>query len=233
MMQASHPPRPPDDSGDKPAGQAQTQPGHHHHPSDASDDATMTHAFDDVDKWVERFDDPAREEWQKPGLVVRSLLLKPGMNAADIGAGTGYFNRHLAEAVGPGGKVYAADLEPKMVAYMGERAKREETPNVVPLLAAADDPELPAGAIDMILIVNTYHHFDDRLAYFGRLKAALKPGGRIAVIDFLKKELPVGPPLEHKLDRDQVVAEMDAAGYDLIREPEFLPYQYFLIFQAR
>ncbi len=208
----------------------QTRPAHDH-PSDATDDATTHHSFAEIDKWVARFDDPAREEWQKPGQVVRSLMLRPGMIVADLGAGTGYFNRWLSEAVGPKGKVLAVDIEPAMVTYMKERAQREKTPNVTALLGEPADPKLPPGGVDLILIVNTYHHFDDRLEYFGRLKGALKPGGRLAIIDFHKRELPVGPEPEHKLERGQVAEEMKAAGWALKREPEFLPYQYFLIFE--
>lgn len=212
---------------------SQTQPHHGHHASDETDDATSRHPFDDTERWVALFDDPSREEWQMPARVVEALELRPGMNAADIGAGTGYFNRHLAGAVGPEGRVYACDIEPNMVAYMRERAEREETPNVIPVLAAADDPRLPPGELDLILIVNTYHHFDDRLQYFDRLEKALRPGGRIAVVDFVKREIPVGPGMEHKLERSQVIAEMEAAGYRLVSQPDFLPYQYFLIFKPR
>lgn len=218
----------------EPGAPPQTQPHEHHHPpGDDTDDATAHHPFNDVKQWVERFDDPARAEWQKPEEVVKALGLKPGMNVADIGAGTGYFNRFLAAAVAPGGKVYAADVEPLMVDHMKERAEQEKTPNVVPLLVALDDPKLPDRAIDVVMIVDTYHHIDNRLAYFDRIKKSLRPGGRIAVIDFQKRELPVGPPMEHKLPREHVVAEMEKAGYKLATEPTFLPYQYFLIFALR
>jgi ubiquinone/menaquinone biosynthesis C-methylase UbiE len=200
---------------------------------DHNDDATARHPFNDLQKWIEKFDDPGRDAWQKPEAVVRALGLAPGMNAADIGAGTGYFNRHLAAAVAPSGKVYAADIEPKMIAYMEERAVREKTPNVVPVLAAPDDPKLPEATLDVILIVDTYHHIDDRLRYFGRLKKALRPGGRVAVVDFHKRELPVGPSMEHKLPKEHVLGEMEAAGYRLVTEPTFLPYQYFLILEPR
>jgi ubiquinone/menaquinone biosynthesis C-methylase UbiE len=226
------PPEPERDPN-KPAAPPQTQPHGHHHAGDATDDATARHPFTDVERWVATFDDPARAEWQKPEEVVKTLGLRPGMNVADIGAGTGYFNRFLAAAVAPGGKVYAADIEPKMVEHMKERAEKEKTPNVVPVLAEPDDPKLPEGAIDVVLICNTYHHFDNRLAYFDRIRKKLRPGGRIAIVDFQKRDLPVGPAMEHKLPRDHVVAEMEKAGYKLASEPTFLPYQYFLIFAPR
>ena len=193
-------------------------------------DATARHPFDDIDKWVEKFDDPKRDEWQKPDEVATALALKPGMIVADIGAGTGYFNRHLAKAVSPGGIVLAIDTEPKMVEHMARRARQEATPGVVPVLALPDEPFLPRRRVDRVLIVDTYHHIDDRLGYFGRMKEALAPGGRVAIIDFHKRPLPVGPPPEHKLAREFVVEEMAQAGWRLADEKTFLPYQYFLLF---
>ena len=199
--------------------------------SDDNDDATTHHSFAQVDHWVEVFEDPGRAEWQKPEEVVGALRLEAGMNVADIGAGTGYFNPHLARAVGAGGRVFAADIEPAMVEYMTGRAVRETTPNVTTILAAPGDPKLPEAALDVVMIVNTYHHIDDRLEYFSRLKRTLRPGGRLAVIDFHKKELPVGPSPEHKLPREHVIGELESGGWRLTAEHGFLPYQYFLIFE--
>ncbi len=198
--------------------------------ADPTDDATAHHPFDETSKWVGIFDDPSRDEWQMPAEVVKALKLASGMNVADIGAGTGYFNRRLAGAVGPEGKVYAVDTEPKMIEYMTDRAAKEKTPNVLPVLAAPDDPKLPEAGVDVVLICDTYHHINDRLDYFQRIKKTLRSGGRIAIVDFHKRPLPVGPPPEHKLPREHVVAEFEKAGYRLQEEPTFLPYQYFLIF---
>ena len=195
-------------------------------------DATARHSFEDVDRWVPVFDDPARDAWQKPADAVAALQLRPGMRVADLGAGTGYFSRYLAAAVGDSGTVFAVDTEPGFVAHLRERAEHEHTPNIVPVLASADNPRLPAGSIDLVLIVDTVHHIDDRINYLRRLQRVLKPGGRVAVIDFKKQpDIPVGPPLEHKLARAQVVEEFTGAGYRLVREPDILPYQYFLIFR--
>jgi len=201
--------------------------------SDHSHDATIHHSFEDVEVWVSAFDDPKRAEWQKPEEVVKALDLRSGMNVADIGAGTGYFNRFFAAAVGPDGKIYAADIEPKMVEHMRERAEKEKTPNVIPTPAAPDDPKLPAGAIDLIFICNTYHHIDDRLAYLQKLKGVLRPGGRIAIVDYLKRESVEGPPIEHRLAPEQVTGEFEEAGYRLLTQHDFLPKQYFLIFQPK
>jgi predicted methyltransferase len=194
-------------------------------------EATSTHSFEDVGHWVRVFDDPARAEWQKPAELVAALGLKSDMRVADLGAGTGYFSRHLSTAVGPGGTVFAVDVEPALVVHLLKRAEREGTANVVPVLASADDPRLPARLLDLVLIVDTYHHLDDRLEYLKRLAASLARDGRVAIVDWKKQEAPVGPPdLDHKLARDQVVSEMEAAGFTLSAGLDLLPYQYVLIF---
>jgi ubiquinone/menaquinone biosynthesis C-methylase UbiE len=211
----------------------QAPPAHDHHAKPGErdpHDATARHPFDDVDRWVKVFDDPARDEWQKPREVVQALGLRPGMIAADLGAGTGYFTRHLAKAVAPDGFVLAIDTEPAMVKHLGERASKERIWNAVPVLAATDNPFLPPRRVDLVLIVDTYHHIDDRLNYFERLKGSLAPWGRVAIIDFHKRPLPVGPSIEHKLAREFVVEEMSEGGWALVDEKTFLPHQYFLIF---
>jgi ubiquinone/menaquinone biosynthesis C-methylase UbiE len=199
-------------------------------PARGSDDATSHHPFDETEKWAKVFDDPARDAWQKPAETVAALGLRPGMIAADLGAGTGYFESYLSRAVGAGGLVLAIDPEPKMVQYLGQRARREGLTNVVPVLGLNDDPFLPKGRVDRVLIADTYHHIDDRLEYFGRMREVLAPGGTVAVVDFHKRPLPVGPPPAHKLAREQVVDEMQKAGWRLADEKTFLPHQYFLIF---
>jgi ubiquinone/menaquinone biosynthesis C-methylase UbiE len=197
----------------------------------SSDDATSHRRFDDPAYWSKVFDDPGRAAWQKPEELVAALGLRPGQCVADLGAGTGYFSHLLSAAVGPTGTVLAVDPEPNLVAHLRERAEREGSANVVPVLASLDNPRLPAGLVDVVLIVDTFHHIDDRVAYFRRLRQALRPPGRIAIVDWQKRELPVGPEMDHKLAREQVVREMETAGYRLIEESSILPYQYFLIFQ--
>lgn len=193
--------------------------------------ATAHHPFTDIDKWVRIFDDPSRDKWQKPEEVVSALELEEGQSVADVGAGTGYFSRHLARAVGVSGRVYAVDTEPEMVEHMRARAEKERTPRVEVVLARPDDPGLPEDGVDLVLMVDTYHHIDDRVRYLRRMSQNLRPGGRLAIIDFEKRPLPVGPALEHKLARETVVEEVEEAGYRLVEEPDFLPYQYFLIFE--
>jgi ubiquinone/menaquinone biosynthesis C-methylase UbiE len=198
-----------------------------------SHDATSHRRFDDPSYWTTVFDDPARAAWQKPDQLVSALGLRPGQCVADLGAGTGYFSRLLSSAVGPSGTVLAVDPEPNLIVYLRQRSEREGTANVVPVLASNDNPRLPAGLVDVVLIVDTYHHIDDRIAYLRNLRRALRPSGRVAVVDWQKRPMPVGPEMDHKLAREQVVGEMTAAGYRLVEEPTFLPYQYFLIFTQR
>ncbi len=194
-------------------------------------DATSHESCKGVEKWTRIFDDPKRDEWQKPQEVVLALALRPGQIVADLGAGTGYFEKRLSKAVAPGGIVLAIDTEPEMVRHLGERALQEGTANVVPVLALPQEAFVPPGRADCVLVVDTYHHIDDRVRYFHRMKEVLAPGGRIVIIDFHKRPLPVGPPPEHKLPREFVVDEMKQAGFGLADEKTFLPYHYFLIFR--
>ena len=199
-------------------------------PVQESHDATIHHSFDDVAKWVQAFDDPGRDAWQKPDAVIRFMGVAPGMTVADLGAGTGYFSVHLAKAVGDKGRVLAIDVEPKLVDYMKERAAKANLAQIVPLLAPTDDPKLPGRGVDLVLIVDTWHHIDDRLHYLAKLAAGLKPGGRVAVVDFKKGDFPVGPPNAHKLTADAVAAEFADAGWKLATQWDELPYQYVLVF---
>jgi ubiquinone/menaquinone biosynthesis C-methylase UbiE len=198
--------------------------------AEPADDATATHPFDDVARWEKVFDDPARARWQQPALIVRALALAPGMVVADVGAGTGYLARPLSDAVGPQGVVYAVEVEPNLVIHLRARAERERTVNVVPVLGSVDDPRLPAGRVDRVLFLDTYHHLDDRVAYFGRLRRVLAPGGRVIVVDWEKRADTIGPELSHRLAREQVVSEMERAGYRTLATDVRLGHQYVLSF---
>ncbi len=190
----------------------------------------MHQSFGDAERWSKVFDDPARDAWQKPDEVVRALELAPDAAVADIGSGTGYFAVRLARAA-PRGQVLGADIEPDMVRFLNERAAREKLGNLKSILARADGPNLPAP-VDLVLIVDTYHHLAQRSRYFADLKRSLKPGGRVAVIDF-RPDSPVGPPPHHRIAHEQVTREMERAGYRLAAEHGFLPNQYFLVFAPR
>ena len=183
----------------------------------------------DLEGYIARMEEPSRAEWQKPDEVLRALEVRAGQVACDVGAGPGYFSLRLARAVGEAGQVYAVDVEPRILAALRDRLRDSGARNVTPVLSLPDDALLPAGRCDLILIVDTYHHFPDGPAYLRRLSRALKPGGRIANVDFHKRALPVGPPPEHKIAREAFLADAAAAGLQLVREHDFLPYQYFVV----
>ncbi len=187
------------------------------------------HGPRDVDRYIHNLEDPHRDAYQMPDAVVAALNLAPDAVVADVGCGPGYFTRRLARAV-PQGMVFAVDVEPRQLDRLNEHLQADGVTNVVPVLAPAGDPRLPPGRVDLILVVDTYHHFDDRPHYLAKLARALKPEGRLVVIDYHKRELPVGPPVEHKIAREQELEEIRAAGFQLIEEPTLLPYQYFLVF---
>lgn len=186
----------------------------------------MEHHFDPKES-AKSFDDPARDAWQMPARVIEALALKRGQIVADIGAGTGYFSVRIARSEAAP-KVYAVDIEPSMVTYLQDRAAREHLSNIVAVQAAADNPNLPEP-VDLVLIVDTYHHIGSREAYFRNLEKMLKPGGRVAIIDF-KPDSPEGPPREFRFTPNQVKSEMAKAGYSLSARHDFLPRQHFLIF---
>ena len=177
-----------------------------------------------------RLEDPHRARWQRPARSIRALGLRPGQTVAEIGAGSGYLARRLARAVGPQGRVYAVDVEPRMLPVFLERLHRARIGNVTPVLGRDDDPLLPERAFDVVLVVNTYHHFPGGPRYLRRLARLLGPGGRLVNVDFHRRETPVGPPLERRIARETFPRR---AGLRLVREVAFLPYQYCLVLRPR
>jgi len=190
----------------------------------------MERHFDNAEQWAKEFDDPARDAWQMPSRVIDALGLRPGQAVADIGAGTGYFSSRLAHAAAAP-TVYAVDIEPSMIEYLKSRAAKEGLKNLTPVLAGADSPNLPAP-VDTILIVDTYHHIPNRVAYFTKLKESLKPGGTLAIVDF-RKDAPSGPPAEFRFTADQISAELGQAGFSLATQHGFLPRQMFLLYRPK
>jgi ubiquinone/menaquinone biosynthesis C-methylase UbiE len=186
--------------------------------------------FDNAADWVKTFDDPARDAWQMPDRVIAALQLTRGQSVADVGAGTGYFSTRLARSAAVP-KVYAVDIEPSMVAHLTERAKGEGLSNMTAVLAGADRTNLPE-LVDVVLMVDTFHHIPNRVAYFTALKANLKPGGRLAIVDF-RKEAPQGPPVEFRFTPDQISAELARAGFRLQATHDFLPQQVFLVYGVK
>ncbi|MCI0574278.1 MAG: methyltransferase domain-containing protein [Myxococcaceae bacterium] len=202
-----------------------------HAPASTAGDAAAAehihHRFEDVEQWAAVFDAPERDAWQKPDEVLAALALRPDARVADIGAGTGYFTLRLSRAL-PRGRIHGVDVEVTMVRHLEERARTAGLSNVVGVLATADDPRVPEP-VDLVLVVDTYHHLQARPDYFRRLRAHLRPGGRVAVIDF-RPDAPIGPPPGARVAREQLVRELGEAGYRLTEEHTFLPYQHFLVF---
>jgi cyclopropane fatty-acyl-phospholipid synthase-like methyltransferase len=199
-------------------------------PAVAQTPHTHDHGFQNADQWARYFDDPARDAWQKPHEVMQALKLKPDAKVADLGAGTGYFSMRLAHMT-PKGTVFAVDVEPDMVKYLAERAKRDGMGNVRAVQATPADPRLPEK-VDRVLLVDVYHHIGNRAAYFAKLREYLNPGAQVAIIDF-RKDSPVGPPASARIGDQQVIDEMKAAGYTLAATHTFLPNQFYLVFTAR
>jgi SAM-dependent methyltransferase len=191
----------------------------------------MDHKFDDPARYAKSFDDPARDAWQMPARVIETLALRPGQKVADIGAGTGYFSVRLARAAAAP-TVFAVDLEPKMVEHLTKRAAAEGLKNVTAVQASTTSPNLPEP-VDVLLVVDTYHHIGNRPAYFSALKAKLTPGGRLAIVDFRKGVGGEGPPEAFRFTPDQVSGELAQAGFVLDQAHDFLPRQMFLVYRLK
>jgi ubiquinone/menaquinone biosynthesis C-methylase UbiE len=187
----------------------------------------------DIKQYIEQLDRPERDQYQKPDQVVEALGLKAGMSVADLGAGSGYFTRRFVRAVTEKGKVYAIDVEQEMLTYTKGSIERLGVPYTAEfILAKPDDPQLPPDSVDLIFACNVYHHLEGRATYFSNIKRSLKPGGRIAIVDFYHdaRSGDVGFPRRHLVAREAVISDMGKAGYRLVREHGFLPRQYFLEF---
>ncbi len=180
----------------------------------------------DLQEYIARLDDPGRDEWQRPDVVMAALGMTQESVVCEIGTGTGYFALRLAKLAA---WVYAVDVEPQLLSLLRERAAGAGVQNLTPVLGLPLDPLLPPAACDLILTVNAFHHVQEKAAYLRRLQRALRPGGRVAIVDFHKRELPIGPPVDHKLDREECLAQVQAAGLRIVSEYDSLPYQYFLV----
>lgn len=210
-----------------PVGRAQEHhPQSHQPPQGAAHD----HRFNDIDKAVKMFESAERDTWQKPEEVMKQLQLRSGDVVVDIGAGTGYFTRRFAAAVGAQGKAVGLDIESTMVTHINAEAQKQGIANLSARQVPPHDPQLAPQSVDVVFICDTYHHMQERVAYARLLSQALKPGGRVVIVDFQKRPLPLGPPMEWKLAPEAVTEEFRQAGFQLARSVEFLPYQYFLEF---
>ena len=177
-------------------------------------------------------DAPDRELWQRPDLIMDVMGIADGSVVADIGAGSGWFTIRLARRVGPQGHVYAEDVQQEMITALSRRASREGFKNVTPRLGTINDPKLRAQSLDAALMVDSFHEVDaaDRVAMLSNLGKALKPQGRLGIVDFRLDGTGPGPAPEERVSPDVVIDAAQKAGLKLIRQESFLEYQYFLIF---
>lgn len=179
----------------------------------------------DLQTYSDQLDEPERDEWQRPEEVIELLECRAGMTVVDLGAGTGYFLRHLSEAVGREGRVLALDISRSSINGMSSRIEREGLRNVRPELVAPDDPALSPRSVDRILVTNTWHHISERVDYAHRLLATLRPGGLLLIVDFTI-DSPEGPPPQMRLPYDAVIRELEVAGFAVKVLQESLPYHY-------
>ena len=173
---------------------------------------------------------PDRDAWQQPGRIMDALGIADGAAVADIGAGGGWFTVRLARRVGPNGLVLAEDVQRQMIESIERRLQREGLRNVRTVLGRDEDPRLPTDALDAVLIVDAYHEMQNRIALLRNIRDALKPSGRLGIVDFRSDGGGPGPPLDERVDPSAVVTDADAAGLRLLAHETFLPYQYLLVF---
>jgi predicted methyltransferase len=173
---------------------------------------------------------PDRDEWQKPDQIMDALGIADGATVADLGCGAGWFTIRLARRVGPNGLVYAEDVQTEMISATERRAQREGLRNVRPILGTEDDPKLPAGRVDAILIVDIYHEIADPVALLRSVARALKPGGRIGIIDFAAGDGGPGPSADERVNPAVILEDARRAGLQVLGQESFLPFQYLLVF---
>lgn len=181
--------------------------------------------------WLER---EGRAELEKPEVTIGAMNLRDGDMVADIGAGTGFYSRRLARAVAPSGKVYANDIQPEMLDRLKVLAAQEGIANIVTVLGTETDLKLPAGTFDWVLLVDVYHEFQQPEVMLQKIRAALKPNGRVALVEYrLEGSTASHISVEHRMSVDQVTAEWTAAGFLLERTLEDLPSQHLFILTTR
>ena len=179
--------------------------------------------------WLER---PERDAEEEPSRAIEALDLRTGMTVADIGAGSGYYTVRMARKVGAEGRVYATDIQLGMLSLIQRRAKQEMLQNIVPVLGAIDDPKLPSGSLDLALMVDVYHELSSPQAFVRRLREALKPEGRLVLIEFRQEDPRVPIREEHKMSLAQVRDELSADGYAIDKVIDVLPWQHIIVLKA-
>ena len=179
-----------------------------------------------VEALIANFESPKRDAYQQPEKVIDYLGDLQGLKIMDLGSGSGYFSFRLAEG---GAMVIAADVNDEFLAYIQDKITKNELDSLGIELRKIpyDSPSLQAAEVDKVLVVNTYHHIENRVDYFKQVRTGLKPGGELIVIDYFKKKIPVGPPAGHKISRDVVIKELYSAGFKNIDvNTDLLKYQY-------
>jgi SAM-dependent methyltransferase len=176
--------------------------------------------------WLER---PERATEEQPDKVVDAMQLAPTDVVADIGAGTGYFSVKIAKRI-PGGTVLAEDIQPEMIALLNDKIHAVGVANVRPILGTTDDPHLPAGGVDKVLMVDAYHEFDKPLEMMRGIVKGLKPDGQVVFVEYRGEDPDVPIKPHHKMTVAQLSAEMNAVGLHLVRRDEELPWQHVLIY---
>ena len=178
-------------------------------------------------EWLERYE---RDEEEAPDVALRVLNIARGASVADIGAGSGYITEKLAARVGPTGMVFANDVQPQMLAMLARRLEKKRISNVTLVQGDIDDPKLTEGSVDLELMVDVYHEFSRPQAMLRRLRDALKPGGRMVLLEYRKEDpaIPIRP--EHKMSVSEAKLEVEAEGFTLAKVDESLPRQHILIF---
>jgi SAM-dependent methyltransferase len=181
-------------------------------------------------EWLERSE---RELEEEPEKALEALGPIVGMTVADVGAGSGYFTVRLASRVGPKGRVYGTDLQPEMLRMLGARLARERVDNVTLVQGSADDPKLPRSSLDLILMVDVYHEFSEPQKMLRALRSALKPDGRLVLVEYRKEDPDVPIRFEHKMSVAEARLELEAEGFRLANVDERLPRQHILIFASK
>ena len=195
-------------------------------------DSPDRHHYDDKEAALASFEEPERDAWAKPGEVVEALHIEERSDIADLGAGSGYFTRRLATAA-PGGTTYAVDVDADFKSHIEAHRGQWGTPNIETRLAVYEHPLLPSGSVDLVFISNTYSYLSDREDYFAKVLMALRPGGRLAVIDWrADTRCPRGlgcPRSEDRISSAEARVELERVGFRVLEQHEFLSYQYFMI----
>ncbi len=179
-------------------------------------------------RWLDREERDIEEE---PDRALNAIGIAKGSTVADVGAGSGYMTVKMAERVGPSGRVYATDIQPQMLAMLRERLEKERIPNVTLVQGALDDPRLPPSSLDLILMVDVYHEFSQPQQMLRGLREALKPGGRLVLLEYKKEDPSIPIRLEHKMTVAEAKLEVEAEGFRLARVGTELPRQHILVFE--